>query len=333
MSKENGGERLLEVRDLSVFFEGPLDSARILNQISFHIDRGEILGIVGESGCGKSMTAMSVLRLLQSPPARIEGSIRFDGVDLLSLGKREMRRIRGNRISMIFQEPMTSLNPVMTVGEQLREALRIHQGLRGEALRRRVVEALGMVGVADPESRVRSYPHEMSGGMRQRVMIAMAMACRPDLLIADEPTTALDVTIQAQVLELMRELSVQTGTALMLITHDLSVIAQMCSRVLVFYCGEIVEQAPVRQLLEEPRHPYTQGLLASLPQRGVYGDLNIIPGQVPKASDFPAGCVFAPRCARAGGRCFAEKPPMTASGSGGVRCWAYGPQEGAGGNV
>ena len=326
MEKNNS---ILKVKDLSVFFDTDYGTVQILNNINFDVRRGEVLGIVGESGCGKSMTSMSVMRLIETPPGRIEGEIEFEGQNLLALKKKEMRKIRGNRISMIFQEPMTSLNPCVTIGDQMMEAIKIHQGLRGKAAKQKAIEALQLVGIPAPEQRIKEFPHQLSGGMRQRVMIAMAMSCQPELLIADEPTTALDVTIQAQVLELMKDLQKKTGTSIMFITHDLSVIAQMSTRVLVFYCGEIVEEAPVEAVLHDPKHPYAQGLLAALPRKGSKEDLYVIPGTVPPASKFPKGCVFAPRCQYATDKCHECKPEMYPCGENRfVKCFRYAEEEG-----
>jgi len=318
-------ENMLEVRDLRVYFDGPYGTTKILNGIDFSIKRGETLGIVGESGCGKSMTALSVMRLLKSPPARIEGSIRFDAQELLTLPKAKMQSILGNKISMIFQDPMTSLNPSFTVGYQLEEVFCLHQGLSKQEARKRAIEALRMVNVAMPEKRVKNYPFEMSGGMRQRVMIAMALACQPMLLIADEPTTALDVTVQAQVLDLIKNLKTKLNTAVAFITHDLGVVSEMCERAIVLYCGEIMEEAKVSTLFSNPAHPYTQGLLQALPQIGARKDkLYVIPGVVPPAGRFPEGCVFAPRCAKACERCHVEKPALTRTAEGhSVRCLLY----------
>jgi peptide/nickel transport system ATP-binding protein len=271
---------------------------RAVDGIDFHVDRGEIMGLVGESGCGKSVTSMSIMRLIPNP-GRIEGGeVLFDGQDLLKLSDDEMRRIRGERISMIFQQPTSSLNPVWDVGRQIGEVLELHRGMKRKAARSRAGDLLRMVGIPDPERRLKAYPHEMSGGMAQRVMIAMALACEPELLIADEPTTALDVTIQAQILDLMRNLREETGTAIIMITHDLGVVAEMCDRVAVMYAGEIVEQTDVTTLFREPLHPYTRGLIGSIPVVGeVKDELAVIPGSVPNLIDLPKGCRFAPRCA------------------------------------
>ena len=301
-------EKVIQVKDLKLYFDGNYGTTQILNGISFDIHAGETLGIVGESGCGKSQTAMSIMRLNK---ARLEGEILFKGTNLLTLPMSEMRKIRGNEISMIFQDPMTCLNPVFTIGHQLSEVFRLHQGMNKAQAWQASIEALKMVNIPIPEKRVKDYPHQMSGGMRQRVMIAMALACKPQLLIADEPTTALDVTIQAQVLDLMRNLRDETGSAIAFITHDLGVVSEMCERAIVLYCGEIMEQAPTADLFEKPLHPYTEGLLNALPKPGQReGSLFVIPGTVPPAGQFPKGCVFAPRCQYATERCHAEKPEL-----------------------
>ena len=311
----------LQVRDLRVQIETDTATLDILHGISFDIYKGETLGIVGESGCGKSMTALSIMRLTQ-PNAKVSGSITLDGQSLLDMPMKDFRKIRGNRVSMIFQEPMTSLNPVFTVGHQLMEVFRLHQGLDKRQAREKSIEALRMVNVPMPEKRVDCYPYELSGGLRQRVMIAMALACRPELLIADEPTTALDVTIQAQILDLMCKLRDELGTAIAFITHDLGVVSELCSRTIVLYCGEIMEEGDTESLLTFPLHPYTEGLKASLPERGSRDRLHVIPGSVPSALDFPKGCVFAPRCPYATARCAAEKPPLYDMGGGrAVRCF------------
>ena len=315
---------ILSVKDLKLWFHNDFGATQILNGISFDIYRGETLGIVGESGCGKSMTSLCTMRLLDTPPARIEGEILLNGVDLLKLSEKEMQKMRGNKLSMIFQEPMTSLNPVYTIGDQISEALRLHQGMSKKEALAKSIEMLRLVKVALPEQRVHEYPHQLSGGMRQRVMIAMALACRPELLIADEPTTALDVTVQAQVLDLMRDLQDEMGTAIAFITHDLGVINEMCSRTIVLYCGEVMEEAPVKDLFKDPKHPYTVGLLSTLPKFGQEGELPTIPGTVPPAGKFPAGCVFAPRCPHATEQCKAKKPPLVTTGEGHkVRCFRY----------
>ena len=306
-------ERLLEVRNLKTYFRTEEGLVPAVDGVSFHINRGETLGVVGESGCGKSVTSLSIMRLIPQPPGEIaSGEIIFEGEDLLKKSEREMRRIRGNDIAMIFQEPMTSLNPVYTVGDQIAEAIELHQGLsRREALAK-AVEMLRLVGIPSPEQRVKEYPHQLSGGMRQRVMIAMALSCNPKLLIADEPTTALDVTIQAQILELMKELREKIGMAIMLITHDLGVIAEMAERVVVMYAGKIVEEADVYSLFRRPYHPYTEGLLHSIPRldqpKGT--KLHVIEGVVPNPLNMPTGCRFHPRCPYATDRCRAEEPVL-----------------------
>src|SRR5215470_9501620 len=277
---------LLEVENLQTHFRTPDGVNRAVDGVSFAVERGETVAIVGESGCGKSVTANSILRLIPQPPGKIAGQIRFEGEDLLALPERAMRDIRGNRISMVFQEPMTSLNPVLTVGGQIGETLRLHQRLSRKAVAERAVEMLNLVGIAEPRRRAGEYPHQLSGGMRQRVMIAIALACNPKLLIADEPTTALDVTIQAQILDLMRGLKSKIGAAIVIITHDLGVVAEMAQRVVVMYAGRKVEEAPVGELYARPRHPYTKGLLASVPKlgsslNGAEAKLAEIPGVVP----------------------------------------------------
>ena len=305
---------LLEVTDLKTHFFNEDGVTRAVDGLSFTLNAGETLGIVGESGCGKSVTALSILRLLPPRIGRIVGgSIAFAGRDLLRLSDREMRDIRGNSIAMIFQEPMTSLNPVLTIGHQIAEAVRIHRGASATAARTRAIEVLNLVKIPDADRRLDDYPHQFSGGMRQRVMIAMALACDPQVLIADEPTTALDVTIQAQVLKLMLELKEQTGAAVILITHDLGVVAETCQRVLVMYAGRKVEEAPVLDLFDRPSHPYTRGLLASV-ARGKRGSrrkrLAEIPGIVPSLREPIAGCAFAPRCPLVRERCRREAPAL-----------------------
>lgn len=300
---------LLEVDQLQTHFDTPDGIVRAVEGVSFSIEASETVAIVGESGCGKSVTAMSILRLVPEPPARIAGQIRFSGQNLLELSEAEMRKLRGNEIGMIFQEPMTSLNPVLTIGRQLGETIRLHQGLGKRAATDRAIEMLRLVGIPAPDRRVREYPHQLSGGMRQRVMIAIALACNPRLLIADEPTTALDVTIQAQILDLIRRLKTETGTAVMLITHDLGVVAEVAERVVVLYAGRKVEDASVADIFREPMHPYTQGLLAAIPKLGFsldqveHGRLSEIPGVVPSLRKPIVGCAFAPRCPRATGIC------------------------------
>ena len=317
-------KRVLDVRNLSVSFSSFGETTNIVHDINFHINEAETVGIVGESGCGKSMTAMAIMQLIQRPPGVIEGEILLEGKNLLDLPEREMRKIRGNQISMIFQEPMTSLNPVLTVGHQLMEVSRIHQNMSRAQAKQAAIDVLRMVKIAMPEQRINSYPYEMSGGMRQRVMIAMALACKPKLLIADEPTTALDVTIQAQILELMRDLKEQVGSSIMLITHDLGVVSEVCSRVVIFYCGQVVEEAPADELFKQPLHPYTEGLLRSLPVRGSTEKLYVIPGTVPSPGKLPQGCVFHPRCQYATERCRCEAPAFTqVSETHAVKCWRH----------
>ena len=316
--------KILDVKNLSVGFSSFGESVSIVRDVSFHINEAETVGIVGESGCGKSMTAMAIMQLIKRPPGVINGEIDFDGKNLLSLSEKEMRDVRGNEISMIFQEPMTSLNPVLTVGKQLMEVFMTHQGMDRKQAWDASVEALRLVKIAMPEERMKSYPHEMSGGMRQRVMIAMALSCRPKLLIADEPTTALDVTIQAQILKLMRELADEVKTSVMLITHDLGVVSEVCSRAVIFYCGQIVEEAKVEDLFKRPLHPYTEGLLKSLPKRGTNERLHVIPGSVPSPGHLPQGCVFNPRCPYATDKCRTEDPSYMQMGNGHcVKCWRY----------
>ena len=321
------GAALLSVEGLCVEVETGRGRVRLIDDISFRVAPGEVLGLVGESGCGKSVTAMSVLRLMPEPPSRIAaGTIRFGGSDLAHLDRRRMRGVRGSQIGMIFQEPMTSLNPTFSVGWQLGEALRLHTRLRGAALRARLVEALGMVGIGAPERRLAQYPHELSGGLRQRVMIAMALACGPKLLIADEPTTALDVTVQLQILELLARLRRETGMAVLLITHDLGVISGYADRVAVMYAGRIVETALAAELFRRPRHPYTGALLAARPRlTGPREALAAIPGTVPPPHARPAGCPFVTRCPRSTGRCAAEMPPLAPEGGQAaghnVACW------------
>ena len=323
------GDRLLEVRDLRTSFHTTDGEVRAVTGIDFQVNRGEIMGLVGESGCGKSVTSLSIMRLI-APPGRVEaGEVLFDGRDLLKLNQRQMRELRGDAISMIFQQPTSSLNPVFDVGMQLGEVLEVHRAMKRKAARSRAAELLRMVGIPDPMRRLDAYPHALSGGMAQRVMIAMALACEPELLIADEPTTALDVTIQAQILDIMRALQKETGTAIILITHDLGVVAEMCDRVAVMYAGEIVEQTDVRSLFEAPRHPYTRGLIESVPKLGEERDeLAVIPGSVPNLIDLPPACRFAPRCvtrvAEKVPHCEEVHPELRPVREGhDVRCWLY----------
>jgi len=324
---------LLEVETLSTWFFTSQGIVKAVDELNFSVAAGETLAIVGESGCGKSMTALSLMRLIPDPPGRIvAGAVRLAGRDLTQLSEEEMRQVRGNEISMIFQEPMTSLNPVMTIGAQISEALVLHRGLDRRAALARSVEMLAMVRIPEPQQRAREYPHQLSGGMRQRAMIAMALACNPKVLIADEPTTALDVTIQAQILELIVELQREFGAAVILITHDLGVVAETARRVIVMYAGRKVEEATVEELFARPLHPYTTGLMGSIPRldtmRGVEAKverLQEIPGIVPLLFDLPVGCAFAPRCSHADERCRAEYPPYREHRPGHwAACWKAG---------
>jgi oligopeptide/dipeptide ABC transporter ATP-binding protein len=305
---------LLRVRDLRTCFLTSAGIVRAVDGVSYDVEEGETVALVGESGCGKSVSALSVMRLVAGPAGRIEaGRILFKGRDLLALGEEEMRRVRGREIAMIFQEPMTSLNPVLTIGRQLTEGVEIHLGLSPAAARARAVDLLGMVGISDPARRLDQYPHQFSGGMRQRMMIAMALACDPALILADEPTTALDVTIQAQILELLRDLSRRLGVAMLIITHNLGVVARYADRVNVMYAGRIIERASAAELYAEPRHPYTLGLLRSVPRldEPIRAKLEPIEGQPPDLTRLPPGCAFAPRCGYRVERC-AEAPPLVA---------------------
>ena len=328
-SESSFGEVLLDVRGLRTSFYLSNGRVQAVTGVNFHVRRGEILGLVGESGCGKSVSSLSIMGLV-APPGKVdEGEVMFDGQDLLKLDDEKMRKIRGNRISMIFQQPTSSLNPVMKVGNQIGEVFQAHRNMKKGAAREKALEMMRMVGIPDPKRRLDAYPHEMSGGMAQRVMIAMALACEPELLIADEPTTALDVTIQAQILDLMRRLQRETNTAIILITHDLGVVAEMCDRVAVMYAGEIIEQTDTRTLFRKPLHPYTQGLIGSVPILGHPKDeLAVIPGMVPHLINLPAGCRFAPRCHS---RVEHNVTPATEvhpelrtyAGDHSVRCWMY----------
>ena len=307
---------ILDIRDLKTFFYTYDGVAKAVDGISYRLSAGETLGIVGESGCGKSVSALSILRLIPDPPGRIvEGQIFFKETNLLELAYDRMREIRGNRISMIFQEPMTSLNPVFTVGNQIAEAFRLHQGLKRKEALEKSIDTLKLVNMPSPEKCVRQYPHELSGGMRQRAMIAMALACNPEILIADEPTTALDVTIQAQIIDLMLQLKEELGMAIILITHDLGIIAETVKRVIVMYAGKIVEEAPTRTIFKTPLHPYSQGLLQSMPRLGDkvrLGRVRLqeIPGVVPSLYELPAGCRFSTRCSHAMEICRKEEPDL-----------------------
>ncbi|MCS7350479.1 MAG: ABC transporter ATP-binding protein [Anaerolineae bacterium] len=330
--QRDGRDILLEVRDLRTYFFTEDGVVKAVDGVSFHVRRGEILGLVGESGCGKSVTSLSIMRLITPPGRILGGQVLFDGMDLLKLPEPEMVRLRGSRISMIFQQPVSCLNPVFKIGDQIAEVFQVHEGLSRIEGWKRAIELLQMVGIPDSERRAHSYPHELSGGMAQRVMIAMALALGPELLIADEPTTALDVTIQAQILDLMRELQRHMHTAIILITHDMGIVAEMCDRVAVMYAGQIIEEADVRTIFRNPQHPYTRGLLGSIPVMGVVKPrLDTIPGTVPNLINLPPGCRFAPRCqarlehrARLGNLCLEENPPLFHTGPGHqVRCWLY----------
>jgi len=319
-------EKLLEVRGLKTYFYTEDGVVPAVDGVDFSINKGETIGIVGESGCGKSVTSLSIMRLIPNPPGKIvDGEIIFEGSDLLKKTEAEMRKIRGNEISMIFQEPMTSLNPVFTIGNQIIEAIVLHQNLDKAAAREKAIEMLRLVGIPSPERRVDEYPHQLSGGMRQRVMIAMALSCNPKLLIADEPTTALDVTIQAQILDLMRQLRDEFGTSIMLITHDLGVVAELAEKVVVMYAGKIVERADVKLLFGDPMHPYTLGLLGSIPKLTVEQErLQVIEGVVPDPAYMPKGCRFHPRCQDAQEICKVEEPELLTHRPGHeVACWKY----------
>lgn len=328
---ENGSNNnnILEVKGLKTQFFTEAGVVKAVDGVDLVVQRGEVLGIVGESGCGKSVTSLSIMKLVGQPGKIVAGKIIFDNQDLVNLSESKMINIRGNRISMIFQQPQSCLNPVFRVGEQLAEVLYLHQDLSKEAGEKRAVELLSMVGIPEPESRVKAFPHELSGGMAQRVMIAMALACVPELLIADEPTTALDVTIQAQILDLMRNLRSKMDTSIILITHDLGVVAEMCDRVVVMYAGRIVEEAPITELFDSPKHPYTDALIGSTPVLGqAEKDLVTIPGSVPNLIDLPSGCKFAPRCrARVENEleiCTEEEPQLKmVAPNRWVRCWLY----------
>lgn len=321
MSQEN----LLEVKHLRTeFFSSKKSSVTAVDDVSFDIKKGEIVGLVGESGCGKSVTSLSIMQLLKDTPGKItNGEVIFQGHNLLDASKKEMLDIRGDKMSMIFQEPMSSLNPSMRIDKQMIEGIRLHTPLTKAEARKKAADILSQVGIPDPQRVLKNYPHQLSGGMIQRVMIAMAMSCEPDLLIADEPTTALDVTIQAQILELMKKIQQDKGMSILLITHDLGVVAEMCSRVIVMYAGKIVEEAPVEILFANPTHPYTQGLIASVPKLGSgVKVLPSIPGSVPDLSAMPKGCRFAPRCKYATEKCHQEQPELLSVGEKQkCRCW------------
>jgi oligopeptide/dipeptide ABC transporter ATP-binding protein len=346
----NDTEYLLEVRDLRTYFKVMDGIVKAVDGVSFAIRPGETLGIVGESGCGKSVTALSIMRLHDTPPTWIPttkiadmppdvvaaigdagpSQILFRGRDMLTLSNEEVRHLRGNDIAMIFQEPMSSLNPVFTIGDQISEAVILHKKLSRKAALDRAIESLAAVGINNPERRVKQYPHEMSGGMRQRVMIAMALSCDPQLIIADEPTTALDVTIQAQILELIRKVQDETGAALMLITHDLGVVAETVQNVVVMYAGRVVESGTVEEVLLSPKHPYTEGLLTSMPSNGMRGQrLNVIKGTVPNPFNMPKGCNFTPRCPYAFGPCAEHDPRIEDANPPDVACWLWTPAPGS----
>jgi peptide/nickel transport system ATP-binding protein len=320
----SNGRELLRVEGLKTHFFTEEGVVQAVDGVDFVLRRGETLGIVGESGSGKSVTSLSLLRLISRPGRIVAGKVIFDNVDLTGVSEEEIRAIRGDRISMIFQQPTTALNPVFRIGAQIVETLEIHQGLKGEEADNRCIELLGMVGLPDPQRRMRQFPHELSGGQCQRIMIAMALACNPELLIADEPTTALDVTIQAQILDLMRALREKIDTAIILITHDMGVVAEMADNVIVMYAGQVVEYADVKSLFAEPKHPYTQGLLNSMPVLGdVRDELEVIPGTVPSLLNPPTGCRFASRCPKRFDKCD-EPPPLLETEDGRkVRCWLY----------
>ena len=334
MTTYSNRQPFLEVKNLKTYFFTEDGVVKAVDGVDFHVYPGEVMGLVGESGCGKSVTSLSIMRLISRPGEIVEGQVILDGQDLLKITENEMMQVRGNRISMIFQQPQTALNPVFQVGDQIAEVLDIHQSLGKEMGRKRAVELLRMVGIPEPERRADSYPHELSGGMAQRVMIAMALACAPEVLIADEPTTALDVTIQAQILDLMRALREKTGTSIILITHDLGVVAEMAERIAVMYAGRIVEQTDAKTLFDKPLHPYTQGLIGSIPVLGKIKDrLEVIPGNVPNLVNLPPGCKFAPRCrARVEHNleiCTDKEPDLIEVQPGHtVRCWLYQDGEG-----
>ena len=316
---------LLEIKDLSVAFGTGKESVQIIEDLNFTLDKGETLGIVGESGSGKSVTSLAVMRLLPAQTSKVTGKVLFDGTNLLQLGARDMQQVRGNQMAMIFQEPMTSLNPIQTCGQQIMEPLFLHSSLSKKEAKERALELLRLCGIPDEEQRFHEYPHQMSGGMRQRVMIAIALACNPRLLIADEPTTALDVTIQAQILDLMKDIKRKTDMSVIMITHDLGIVADFCDRVLIFYCGQIVEGGTVKEIFEDPKHPYTRGLLKAIPRVEEETDrLQAIEGMVPDADDMPKGCRFHPRCPHAFDLC-REAPPCLQALEGGrqVRCHLY----------
>lgn len=321
---------ILEIKDLSVEFQTVEGTVRAVNGLNYVLHKGEKLGIVGESGSGKSVSSLGVMHLIPNPPGKItEGSILYDGEDLVKKGEKEMQKIRGNEISMIFQEPMTSLNPIIKCGRQIAETLSLHRGLKKKEAMAEAIKMMKAVGIANAEARAHEYPHQMSGGMRQRVMIAMALACQPRILIADEPTTALDVTIQAQILDLIRELNEKMGTSVLFITHDLGVVNELCDNVIVMYTGRIMEKAPVKELFENPLHPYSIGLMEAIPKITKEREpLMTIDGMVPNPTEKIEGCSFWPRCPKATERCKKSMPPMVeVSEERSVRCWLYAAEE------
>lgn len=319
-------ETLLNIKHLKVHFDTEDKKVTAVDDVSFTVNKGEIVGLVGESGCGKSVTSEAILRLLDEKHTTYEGEIQFNGRNLLALSQKEMRSVRGNDIAMIFQDPMSSLNPVYTVGNQITEALELHQKLPKAEARAKAIELLSLTGIPAPEKRIDEFPHQLSGGMRQRVMIAMALSCNPSLLIADEPTTALDVTTQSQILDLIKELKEKFNMGTIMITHDLGVVAELCSKVVVMYLGQVIEEADVLSIFDKPLHPYTQGLLKSIPQ--VENDdfeekLYVIKGKVPSLDNVPSGCRFAPRCEFATEKCRSTAPLLETHGNRKVRCWNF----------
>jgi len=319
-------ENIIEVKHLQTQFTRDNKKIVVLDKVSFHIKKGEVLGLVGESGCGKSVTSLSIMRLFKDTTGEItNGEITYNGTNLLNISESEMRGIRGKEIAMIFQEPMTSLNPVMKIGEQLMESIRLHLGYTDKQAREHAISMLTKVGIPRPQEIINEYPHQLSGGMRQRIMIAMAMSCQPNLLIADEPTTALDVTIQAQILDVMKQLQADEHMSMLLITHDLGVVAEMCNRVVVMYAGRVVEEASVLDLFDDPKHPYTKGLIGSVPKLGQKRSrLDSVPGNVPNPNQMPKGCKFAPRCKDVMPVCWEEEPAITTTGPERFcRCWLY----------
>ena len=327
-------EAILEIKDLCVQFNTVEGTVLAINHLNYTLHKGEKLGIVGESGSGKSVSSLGIMHLIPDPPGKITGGqILYKGKDLVKFSEKEMQQIRGNEISMIFQEPMTSLNPIQKCGSQIAESLRLHRGMDKKSAMQEAIRMMELVGIANPEARAHEYPHQMSGGMRQRVMIAMALVCQPQILIADEPTTALDVTIQAQILDLIRELNEKLNTSVLFITHDLGVVSELCETVIVMYDGQVVEKAPVRDIFEDPRHPYTKGLLAAIPR--ITKDrppLETIEGSVPNPTEYIPGCSFWPRCPYATDICRAKEPPETMiSEERAVKCWQYAPETEKGG--